>query len=665
MKEKSIDHLAESILESITLTLAVIDEEGYIIAVNNAWKDFSIVNNGGKKYTNGVGANYLSVCERATAAGDKYAKKALNGIKAVISGELMEFKMEYPCHSPKKERWFSMSVNQLVNSMKGAVILHENITNYKKEQEEHLGKLLESEKKAQILLDHSPILIWEEDFSQVKSYFDKLKKVGVTDFRSYFENKPKVVEKLASLIRFTRVNQTSLEFYGVNSIDELIPNIGDWFVDDSWELFREELIALAEGSSTFEGEVSVLSPSGELKHLFLYLSVPPQYMDTLEFVLVSFLDITKRKESEKILKEQEKTIREHSGELELKVAERTRELAESESKLKIAQSIAKIGYWEFDVIANKLEFSDELSDIFEIKRQVIDSFEDLFSYLNPDDLPKVKDTFNVILKSGKPLPLNYRIITPGGNQKYIFSLNHHADVDDEGNVKKIVGIIQDVTTQIKAKNMQSLVEAVLHGQESERERIAADLHDSINPLLSIANLNIESALEHIEENRNLSKEKIKTAISILENAIRGVKDISNNLSPAVLKNFGLERAIGQLCSRVRGTGQLKVEYFTHGMEDRLDSRIELALFRIAQELFNNILKHAEADRVELQLIRHASSLLMMIGDDGKGFDIPIEKLKAKGFGLNNVTSRVQSLKGRLDIDSVKGKGTTVTIELPM
>lgn len=170
-------------------------------------------------------------------------------------------------------------------------------------------KLALSEAKAKILFDYSACIIWEEDFSPVKKYIDWLKAKGITNYRQYFTDKPSEIERLASLITITQVNQESLKFYGVDSKEALITTLPEWFVEESWGVFTEEIIALAEGAATFDGEIKVMTPKGEIKHLFLRLSVPPQYMDTLESVLISFIDVTDLKHQTILLRESENRFR--------------------------------------------------------------------------------------------------------------------------------------------------------------------------------------------------------------------------------------------------------------------------------------------------------------------------------------------------------------------
>ncbi len=237
--------------------------------------------------------------------------------------------------------------------------------------------------------------------------------------------------------------------------------------------------------------------------------------------------------------------------------------------------------------------------------------------------------------------------------------------DEKGNSINCRMAMTNISKEKKADYMKALVQANLEGQELERQRIAAELHDSINPLLSIASLNIQTIKDAYEENKTFPTEKIANSITILENIRLGLKEIYGNLSPELLKKFGLEVALKQLCQRIEETLQIKVELYFHGTHQKMDEKIELALYRIAQELFNNIVKHAQATEVELQLVQHQKSVILMVNDNGVGFDAPVEKLKVNGFGFKNISSRVQSLNGDVSFDSSKNKGTTVTIELPI
>jgi transcriptional regulator with GAF, ATPase, and Fis domain/PAS domain-containing protein len=150
----------------------------------------------------------------------------------------------------------------------------------------------------QTLFENSPISIWEVESSEVKSFFDNLRVSKVRNFRSYFENHPEEVKKLAVKLKILDINQESVDLFKVSSKEEIPTQLPQYFIEDSWPIFREGLAALADGQTRFKGEIPIRTPGGDLKILALRLSVPPGYEESLSKVLVSFIDITERREAE-------------------------------------------------------------------------------------------------------------------------------------------------------------------------------------------------------------------------------------------------------------------------------------------------------------------------------------------------------------------------------
>jgi PAS domain S-box-containing protein len=207
--------------------------------------------------------------------------------------------------------------------------------------------------------------------------------------------------------------------------------------------------------------------------------------------------------------------------------------------------------------------------------------------------------------------------------------------------------------------------AMMLGQEAERKRVAKELHDGLGQSLSAMNMHL-GVLE--KEKRKLNSKSInslETLKNLLENTIVEVKSISYDLMPKILESYGLTKALNYLCDIINEGGKLSIQLQSFGLKERLDSEIEVGLYRIAQELINNVIKHAAAKNINMQLIRHEKSLVFMIEDDGIGFETMRSKSDVKGLGLKNISTRVNSFNGSFYIDSLPGKGTTITIELPI
>lgn len=206
--------------------------------------------------------------------------------------------------------------------------------------------------------------------------------------------------------------------------------------------------------------------------------------------------------------------------------------------------------------------------------------------------------------------------------------------------------------------------AVIEAEERERQRIGKDLHDGVGQLLSAAKMNVSnivSASESMNENQKLN---LKNAIDLLDESVKEVRTISHNMMPNMLIRSGLSKAVREFIDKIASAGQLKIELQTVGLDQRLDGNTENILFRVLQEIVANIIKHAKATEVSIQLIRHENELNLLVEDNGKGFDL--SKINdMDGIGLKNIQSRIQYLNGSVDFDSQPGRGTIVNIEIPL
>jgi signal transduction histidine kinase/ligand-binding sensor domain-containing protein len=215
--------------------------------------------------------------------------------------------------------------------------------------------------------------------------------------------------------------------------------------------------------------------------------------------------------------------------------------------------------------------------------------------------------------------------------------------------------------QLEEKQAAQL-KAMVATQEEERKRISRDLHDDIGTKLSALKLFISSLQEKATQTNN---EEIKSlAISseqFITEAVKEVRQLLLNLSPSVLEEFGYTTAVEGLINKINETRLIYFNLVIFGMKHRLKKEYELALYRITQELINNVLKHAEAKQVSLQIGQRDEKIILMMEDNGKGFDVSSRK---DGYGLHNLEARTKLMQGIMTIDSMPGKGTSVLIEVP-
>ncbi len=207
-----------------------------------------------------------------------------------------------------------------------------------------------------------------------------------------------------------------------------------------------------------------------------------------------------------------------------------------------------------------------------------------------------------------------------------------------------------------------ILTAVLRAEEKSRSHFAKELHDGLGPLLSSAKMSL-SAISRAERSPEQQR-IIENTAYMIDEAIRSVREISNNMSPHLLMNFGLARSVQNFinkCAMIHGE---KFHFSTNLGTKRFDEDVEVILYRVICELINNSLKHAACTEITLTLTHEANELVLLYSDNGKGFN-PLS-VTDYGMGLSNIHSRIHSLGGVLEITGNKGQGmhAKVQIEIP-
>jgi two-component system, NarL family, sensor kinase len=215
------------------------------------------------------------------------------------------------------------------------------------------------------------------------------------------------------------------------------------------------------------------------------------------------------------------------------------------------------------------------------------------------------------------------------------------------------------------RQQNELFNAIAAAQDQERKRIAQDIHDSLGSILSAAKLKLSSLNESETSVSPEHSEKYQTAMDLLDEASSELRSISHNIMPATLSKLGLIAALKNLTGTISSPAGLAINFISHGFKERIPEQMEISIYRIVLELINNIVKHAKAEEVTIQLIRYPDNINVTVEDNGKGFDYSKALQEKKGIGLGNILSRVDFLKGSINVDAVAGRGTTVIIEVPL
>ncbi len=226
--------------------------------------------------------------------------------------------------------------------------------------------------------------------------------------------------------------------------------------------------------------------------------------------------------------------------------------------------------------------------------------------------------------------------------------------------------------QLRMKKMeeelqQLMLHASISSQEEERQRIAADLHDDVGPLLATVRLYLNENLVHQDENTQL--QSIRNAKQIIDDTIQLIRNISHSLIPPTLKNFGLESACTDLFQKISGSGAINANCRFHNYKRRLKLEYELSVYRIIQELINNTLKHSNASFIHLTQNRNEHFFYLRIHHDGEGLTQTVyQKLRdtPQGMGLKNIFSRIKIMNSKILFE--KDASNTyykITIEIPV
>lgn len=206
--------------------------------------------------------------------------------------------------------------------------------------------------------------------------------------------------------------------------------------------------------------------------------------------------------------------------------------------------------------------------------------------------------------------------------------------------------------------------AALEAEVAERKRLGFELHDGVGPLLSLAKLNVSALQQKKQLNPDRQLSILNNTERTINEVLKEMKQISNNMAPLILLEKGFEEAVRDLKNHLNQTGPYKVALEMIGLNGRMESYLEHALFRSIQEIINNVIKHANGSEINIQVIQGTEDLTVMVEDNGEGFN-PEELKEHKGIGLKSAISRIRGLKGEFFIDSAKGRGTIVTFIIPI
>jgi signal transduction histidine kinase len=214
------------------------------------------------------------------------------------------------------------------------------------------------------------------------------------------------------------------------------------------------------------------------------------------------------------------------------------------------------------------------------------------------------------------------------------------------------------------EQQEAATKAVLEAEERERKRIASDLHDGVGQILSAVKMNLSSLTDKVTDDVTTQILMQKT-MALVDESCKEVRHVSHNMMPNALLKTGLSNAVKEFIDKI-DHHQLQVNLYTEGLQNGLTTHVETILYRVLQEIVNNVIKHAQANQLDISIIKDAEGVSCTIEDNGCGFDYTAMQLhNKKGMGLQNIQGRIQYLKGTVEWDAAIGRGTVVAIYVPL
>ncbi len=293
--------------------------------------------------------------------------------------------------------------------------------------------------------------------------------------------------------------------------------------------------------------------------------------------------------------------------------------------------------------------------------EFIENTDLLYNIIHPDYRTDYYMHVNEHLKHNKANSFQYKIIHKDGSERWIEHVCQSV-FDEHGNYLGRRGSHSDITE--KKETDRRILNAIISTEETQRNKFSQELHDGLGPALSTVKL----YFQWLADTTNVEKREsiAHTGLSNINDAIQTLREISNNLSPRILTNFGLIPAIKHLISGINQTKKINIK-FEYSSEERFISQIEITIYRVLSELINNTIKYANAQNIfiTLSIEPEKKRIKFNYEDDGVGFNLSEVLSNKTGLGLQNIIQRIKTLDGKISFNTKEDKGFKVNIKLPL
>jgi PAS domain S-box-containing protein len=552
--------------------------------------------------------------------------------------------------------------------------------------------LKQSEARYHNLFEYSPVSLWEEDFSAIKSHLEELKGLGVADFKAFFEANPAELIDCVLQARVIDVNRATLAMYKAQGKAELLGDLGRISDEKTLPAHKESILAIAAGKAEFEVVTVNRTLDGEPIDIQLRWSVAPGCEGTYEKVLVSISDITERRRIERAEREhralaealrdtasvlnstlnREEVLDHILGNIGRVIDFDTAEILMIEdgvARISRYRGYEKMGMAPGDAQSMCFRLGDfpSLHKMLEGNRVLIipDTDRD-GSWVAVPRLRWIKSFAGAPIRVREQVIgfLNIASATPG-----FFGEEHGPRLQSLADQAGIaLGNAQLYDQMLTGRErMRQLTQQVVSAQEQERRRLSRELHDEAGQSLTALKIGLQLVLADLPQELETQRQQMQEAVALTEQTMGRMHRLAHDLRPPALDAIGLIPTLRDLCQNVGQRSGLAVSFTDKDVPDLPDT-INVCLYRFLQEALTNALKHAKAERIWVRIWSNATEVSLLIRDDGKGFD-PTETLlfsgKGGGMGLLGMHERLELVGGKLEIQTSPGHGASLTARVPI
>lgn len=432
-------------------------------------------------------------------------------------------------------------------------------------------------------------------------------------------------------------NQNGVDLLNSSKKAILHQRFQSFIARQSWESFYNFLHKMQTTDGKQSAEMQLVLPDQQIIYTRMEGRAISSMISTEVKYYIAIIDITESRNAQQILKD-------------------------TTERLEMTLMASSTGTWTIGFGTNKVFLDDHSFNILGIDKWTFSAtIKGLIDCICADDQMMVRHTLMHAVNGLKEIDLEFKVITGDGQVKYIAAKGHEVKSLDDRTY--FAGILIDITERkllamesesLRNSQQKLILSTTLTAQEKERNAISRALHDSVCQILYGIRLNLES----LQRAKYISGD-FKNINQLLDQAIRETRQISYELAPSVLKDFGFVAGIKEMAQRT-STPLFYIETFIDDAADTLNSETQLYAFRMIQELISNSIKHARATRAEIRVNMENKNVVIIVADNGHGLMTDLQEAYRTGSGLSGIKNRVYLLNGQLEFIN-KGNGLVVTI----